>query len=455
MKKSIFLLIPFIWSAYITLGQSISQQQLSTAIYEEEVSGDLEKAIQLYGKIVETFPNDRNVVAEALVRMGIVNEKLGSKKARKYYEDVVKNYGDQKQHAETARMRLRALASFLQHTVEPEPSVTMKKLYSTVVFFGDISPDQRYVTNVNWATANIDYIDLVTGEEKPVTTNGTWMAPPKWPDESVWTPDGKSVIFGWSEMKEDDKEVHYLRKWEMESGKIETIYETEEFFLGPIQITKDNKVLTYLFIKPKPYMHGIGLFDLKTGVHEILIRNSRENLNWQGANSTPDGKFLVYSKKSERGDFDIYLFNTEQKTEYLISGHVSEENMPIWSKNGKYVFFVSDRSGNNRIYKLEINEGSVVGNPKLVFSNVGERCRLRSFLSNGELVFSNRAGYSDIFIGDVDLAKGTIHNTEILIPESGEYINPEWSHDGNSIAILKRNALVIKNIKTGVDKLIL
>ena len=78
MKRTILILI---WSL-VTIIMATGQEQqavelLGKAVYEEEVNGELEKAIEMYKTIVKEFPNNRPVAAKAYFRTGICYEKLG------------------------------------------------------------------------------------------------------------------------------------------------------------------------------------------------------------------------------------------------------------------------------------------------------------------------------------------------------------------------------------------
>jgi len=89
MNRIIFILLSCLSLISFVNGQDIKpEKKLNAAIYQEEVNGDLEEAMRLYDEIVNEFPDSRSVVAEALYRNGIANEKLGNLKARQYYESV-------------------------------------------------------------------------------------------------------------------------------------------------------------------------------------------------------------------------------------------------------------------------------------------------------------------------------------------------------------------------------
>src|SRR5258706_9736064 len=103
-----FLLAMTLGAALLLSGQKGGRTdlQLQAAINKETVEGDLKGAIEQYKKIAQG--SDRAVAAKALVRMGECYEKLGDAEARKAYERVVRDFGDQKEAAEAARAKLTA-----------------------------------------------------------------------------------------------------------------------------------------------------------------------------------------------------------------------------------------------------------------------------------------------------------------------------------------------------------
>ena len=79
---------------------------LQAGIARETVQGDLKGAIEIYDKAVKEAGANRGLAAQALMRMAECYQKLGDAEARKIYEQVVKNYEDQKEAAALARARL-------------------------------------------------------------------------------------------------------------------------------------------------------------------------------------------------------------------------------------------------------------------------------------------------------------------------------------------------------------
>jgi tetratricopeptide (TPR) repeat protein len=90
MKTHLFLII-----AFVLLTDSVCAQDkkasasLTAAIYEEEITGNLDKAVELYLDILKKYPDDRPVAAKTLYHLGLVNEKMGKQKANEYFTRLV------------------------------------------------------------------------------------------------------------------------------------------------------------------------------------------------------------------------------------------------------------------------------------------------------------------------------------------------------------------------------
>jgi len=107
MKTKLFLIF-----ALLLLAGSVSAQNnkasvsLTAAIYEEEVTGNLDKALSLYLDILKKYPSDRQVAAKTLYHLGLVSEKMGQQKADEYFQQLVSKYPDQTEMATLARAKL-------------------------------------------------------------------------------------------------------------------------------------------------------------------------------------------------------------------------------------------------------------------------------------------------------------------------------------------------------------
>ena len=90
---------------------------LQRGIQLETVDGDLNAAIEHYKRVIKSNGGNRNVAAQALLRLGGCYEKLGREEARKTYQQLVNDYADQQQEVQVARQRLAALAKVTEAVV--------------------------------------------------------------------------------------------------------------------------------------------------------------------------------------------------------------------------------------------------------------------------------------------------------------------------------------------------
>jgi tricorn protease len=59
---------------------------------------------------------------------------------------------------------------------------------------------------------------------------------------------------------------------------------------------------------------------------------------------SPDGRWLAYTKRNSVGYGDICIYDTREKSTRAVTGWATEDHSPAWDPQGRYLFFVSDRS---------------------------------------------------------------------------------------------------------------
>lgn len=107
MKTNLILIIALILlTGFVSAQDNKASVSLTAAIYEEEVSGKLDKAVKLYLNILKKYPNDRQVCAKTLYCLGLVNEKMGKQKANEYFTRLVNTYPDQIEMVALAKAKL-------------------------------------------------------------------------------------------------------------------------------------------------------------------------------------------------------------------------------------------------------------------------------------------------------------------------------------------------------------
>jgi hypothetical protein len=103
---------------------------------------------------------------------------------------------------------------------------------------------------------------------------------------------------------------------------------------------------------------GIKLLDLRTGREETLIPPTQFEVAYTPVFS-PDGNHIAFSWWREGGYRDIWTMDlaTRQLTRLTADRAIDME--PKWSPDGKYLYFVSDRTGVYNLYARETATGTV------------------------------------------------------------------------------------------------
>lgn len=109
MKKLLIISVFCLTALINVLGQERSQELLNKAIYEEEINGNLNKAIEIYQTIIKRFPDNNPIASKAQLHIGLCYEKLGLEEAQKAYRAVVNNYPGQTEMVALAKQRLAQL----------------------------------------------------------------------------------------------------------------------------------------------------------------------------------------------------------------------------------------------------------------------------------------------------------------------------------------------------------
>ncbi len=137
---------------------------LQQALVEERSNGQVREAIELYRRIISEHASDRALTATALVRLSAI-----------------------------ARSR----------TASDAKTMAARQVWTDPGDFGGrISPDGRYVSFADWDTGNLAIHDVVTGEDRQVTSGGTFSRPANFAEESRWSPDGTQLAYShWVEVE--------------------------------------------------------------------------------------------------------------------------------------------------------------------------------------------------------------------------------------------------------------
>lgn len=112
-------------------------------------------------------------------------------------------------------------------------------------------------------------------------------------------------------------------------------------------------------------MSEIWRLNLQTGVEELIL--SSQEHSFTSPQLSPDGQWLLVagssrSEKEKIDNVDIFAVRTDGSQLTQLTYHPGHDLSPIWSKDGKSIFFLSQRGSAKRIYNVWRMDFNMYGN---------------------------------------------------------------------------------------------
>jgi tricorn protease len=173
---------------------------------------------------------------------------------------------------------------------------------------------------------------------------------------SKWSPDGKWIAYISDKTGEDEIYI------EPQDGKGEAKQITTGGDNYKFQIfwSPDSKKIVYADRKQNLYY-----VDVET--KNITAVSKSDYLEFRDYAWSPDSKWLVYSKPNERTMQRIWAYSLEDKKEFPVTDEWYSSDNPVFSSDGKYIIFESDRTFNPVYSQTEWNHAyQDMGKPYIV-----------------------------------------------------------------------------------------
>src|SRR5688572_17425372 len=148
-----------------------------------------------------------------------------------------------------------------------------------------------------------------------------------------------------------------------------------------------------------------------------------------------DGKRLVF-QNIERTKFNIRTVELDGRKMTWITNDLNNNLNPIWSRNGDFIYFSSDRGGGYNIWRAGITKmGEPAGQPQQVTTGAGQDVELALSPDGKRLGFSVLKQNADLWRLPVAPATGKPTGTpENVVSTTREDSRGSWSADGLKIA---------------------
>ncbi len=424
--------------------QKKQEIELQAAIRTETVDGDLKDAIKQYRAIVAKYNNDRAVTAMALVHMAECYQKMGDAESRRIYQQVLREYADQKEAAALARARLGRTES-----AERPGGMSSRQVWtlphSGTIDRVTVSHDGRYLPYTDWAVprgnGELFLHDIAAGAERRIT-NDVEKFGQEFAEEATFSPDDTQLAYAL--FNKDHYELRIIGVQAPGVSHPRVLFSNSEVpRIFPGDWSADGKWVA-VQLQRKDKTAQIGLVAVKDGSLRVL-----KSVDWRGSSNlffSPDSRYLAYDlPTTDTGNRrDVFVLAIDGSREMPAVVHPSNDVLMGWSPDGRRLLFTSDRTGSTGLWALAFIDGKPQGTPEQIKVDVtgqsmglSRKGTLYSLVHHSNFTAVVR---SDIQVAAFDFAKGQFLSTPVLAVQTFVGANnfPAWSPDGKYVAFLSR-----------------
>src|SRR3989454_3785346 len=329
-------------------------------------------------------------------------------------------------------------ATFTQLTDQPGPE-----------YFPSLSPDGKSFAYASYAAGNWDIYLQRAGGKNPLNLTKDSPADDTQP---AFSPDGERVAF----RSERDGGGIFLMGATGESVKRLT-----NFGFNPAW-SPDGKEVACADEGPlDPNLRNnpnsrIWAVNVATGERRLVTKEDSIQPNW-----SPHGTRIAYGGRRNAAQRDIWTIPASGGEAMEVTNDAAVEGSPVWSPDGKYLYFASDRSGSMNVWRVPIEEqtGKVLGPPEAVTTPSPYSAQL-SFSRDGQrMVYSQMVRGANLQQVGFDPAKETVMGQPVWITQGSRSANtPNLSPDGEWLAFdtqggKQYHLFVIRRDGTGLRQL--
>lgn len=433
------LMLALVWIAP-AYGQQTAEELYQAGLYQEEVQGNLESAIDVYRQILESFSDNRTIGAKALLHIGLCYEKLGLREAQQAYQGVIANYPEAAQEVAVARQRLASLTRALAE-LEQEPR--FRKIHiASKPRNGTLSPDGSKLAFTSDGAVWVVPLQGNVGPDiagEPIKLTEAMGARTMGNLGLSWSADGEWIAFN---AGQDEEQAIYVVP--AAGGEVKRIpgdhFRGANAYSYRVSLSPDGRTLAFAYDDPEadveaevaPYRQ-VFLSIYTTPVEGGQPTKLTPIWSIEPAFS-PDGRFVAYLKfaraEDELGGWyrELWVIPAAGGTPVLLADSIAARG-PVWSPDSRMIAFIREDGESQDVWVLAISEqGRATAAPLKIPLPRESQHPLAGWTANNELgVFMNTPYHQAVYTVPAEGGKA------VQIAPDGYPVHPRWTPDGKTV----------------------
>jgi Tol biopolymer transport system component len=291
--------------------------------------------------------------------------------------------------------------------------------------FPSLSPDGKSFVYASYASGNWDIHLQRVGGKNPVNLTKDSTLDDTQP---AFSPDGERIAF----------------RSEREGGGIfvmgatgESVKRLTDFGFNPawspdgkeIACADEGPVDPAVRSNPNSRVWAV---NVATGERRQVTKEDSIQPNW-----SPHGNRIAYGGRRDRTQRDIWTIPAGGGEPTEVTNDSAVEGSPVWSPDGKYLYFASDRAGSMNLWRVAIEEqtGRVLGPAEPVTTPSPYSAQLSFSVDGRRMVYSQILSRGNLQQVGFDPEKETVTGQPVWITKGSLWANtPHLSPDGEWLA---------------------
>ena len=186
--------------------------------------------------------------------------------------------------------------------------------------------------------------DIYTVPEEHGNTRNLTQTSNAREENPTWSPNGKWVAY----VTDISGESEIAVKSSDGAGEQQILTDRKKgYFYTPVWAPGSDKLA---FSDNEKTLWYINIKEKKIIKIDQSVRNEIHDYSW-----SPDGSWIAYSKTEDNNFSNIYLYNLNENKTTNVSSEMNDDYEPVFSSDGKYLYFISSRHENPVSSQIEFN----------------------------------------------------------------------------------------------------